>query len=264
MSGTLVPAWWKPSPPQRSDVILASFCWGFTMALAFFCCTKAFSQTHRAWRRSHHPSAYIFMIWLLTAANIVVAVNSWLYIMDMIPPSFWYFFFMLCLWTIEIQCLTQIMANRISLLLYTPAETRRLKLSVAAVIGIINVTVFIIWIPARLQISPTWIRANAVWDRVEKCVFLAVDLGLNVKFMRLVKSQLIAQGLTQYTRVYRFNLLMVGLSIALDIAIIALMSLPDDTVYIQVHALTYMVKGYIEMNLAELIGKVIKKSNRDR
>ena len=34
--------------------------------------------------------------------------------------------------------------------------------------------------------------------------------------------------------------------------------------YIQVHALAYMVKLYIEMNLAEMIGKVIKKSNRDR
>lgn len=126
---------------------------------------------------------------------------------------------MLCLWTIEIQCLTQIMANRISLLLYEPSEIRRLKLSVAAIIGVINVTVFIIWIPARLQISPTWIRANNVWDRMEKCVFLIVDLVLNVKFMRLVKSQLIAQGLTQYTRVYRFNLLMVGVSIALDVRV---------------------------------------------
>jgi hypothetical protein len=126
---------------------------------------------------------------------------------------------MLCLWTIEIQCLTQIMANRISLLLYTPAEKRRLKLWVAAIIGVFNVAVFIIWIPARLQISPTWIHANAVGDRIGKCVFLIVDLTLNVMFIRLVKSQLIAQGLTKYTRVYRFNLLMMGVSIALDVCV---------------------------------------------
>lgn len=65
------------------------------------------------------------------------------------------------------------------------------------------------------------------------------------------------------------------------------MSLPDDTVYafgaassdstftsedlhspgfsyIQAHALAYIMKLYIEMNLAELIGKVIKKSNKRR
>lgn len=86
MAGTLVPPWWKPSPPQQSAIILASFCWGFTMSLAFFCCTKAFCQTNRAWRRSHHFGAYIIMVWLLTVANIVVAVCSWLYMMDMIPP----------------------------------------------------------------------------------------------------------------------------------------------------------------------------------
>lgn len=34
--------------------------------------------------------------------------------------------------------------------------------------------------------------------------------------------------------------------------------------YIQAHALAYIVKLYIEMNLAELIGKVIKKSNKRR
>ena len=124
---------------------------------------------------------------------------------------------MLCLWTIETQCLCGIMANRISLLLFSPAEVLRLKLSVAAIIGVVNITVFVIWIPARLQISPTWIHANAVWDRMEKCIFLIVDLGLNVKFVRLVETQLIQQGLTQYNRVYRFNLMMVGISIALDV-----------------------------------------------
>jgi len=238
MPGTLVPPWWKQAKPQQSAVILASFCWGFTMALAFFCCTKAFRQTNRAWRRSHHLGAYIIMVWLLAAANIAVAVNSWLFLMDIIPirrapphpnpssglrklmlSSFWYLFFMLCLWTIEIQCLTQIMVNRISLLLYMPTEIRRLKISVAVILGIINATVFIVWIPARLQINTTWIHVNDVWDRIEKCLFLLVDLALNVKFMRLIKSQLIAQGLTQYKRVYRFNLLMVGVSISFDVRV---------------------------------------------
>jgi hypothetical protein len=86
MSYTLVPEGWKPSTPRQSSVVLASFCCGFTMAMAFFCCTKAFSQTNRAWRRSGRPGTYIIMVWLLTAAIIVVAVNSWLHIMNLIPP----------------------------------------------------------------------------------------------------------------------------------------------------------------------------------
>ena len=89
MPGTLVPLWWEPTPPAQSDVILASFCWGFTMALACFCVSKAYSQTYRSCARVAHarrPNAYIVMVWLLTAANIVVAVDSWLYTMDLIPP----------------------------------------------------------------------------------------------------------------------------------------------------------------------------------
>jgi len=89
---------------------------------------------------------------------------------------------------------------------------------VALVIGIINISVFIIWIPARLQISETWIRANNIWDRIEKCIFLFIDLILNAYFMWLVKIKLVANGMARYKRVYRFNGVLVCLSIALDVS----------------------------------------------
>lgn len=156
------------------------------------------------------------------------------------------------MWTIQIQCLTQILANRISLILYDPEKARRLKLGVALIIGLINISVFIVWVPARLQISETWIKANSIWDRIEKCIFLTVDAMLNLYFMSLVKSKLIANGLHKYKRVYYFNGLLVVLSIALDVSIpslllrrpkknvcadlqitiIGIMSLPDDTVWV--------------------------------
>ena len=121
------------------------------------------------------------------------------------------------MWTIQIQCLTQILANRISLILYDPEKARRLKLGVALVIGVINVSVFIIWVPARLQISEAWEKANSIWDRIEKCVFLIVDALLNIYFMRLVKSELIANGLHRYKSVYRFNGLLVVFSLSIDV-----------------------------------------------
>jgi hypothetical protein len=40
-----------------------------------------------------------------------------------------------------------------------------------------------------------------------------------------------------------------------------MMSLPNDIVYLQFHPLTYLVKLHIEMNMAELITKVVKASN---
>ncbi|KAK0641764.1 hypothetical protein B0T16DRAFT_220489 [Cercophora newfieldiana] len=261
---TVVPEWWVPSIPSQSDVILSSWLWGFTMSLAVFSGSKGFEQTRRSWSRSHKVNAYILMIWLVWVTDVILSAICWLYIMDKILPSIWYFLGMLAIWTIQIQCLTQILANRISFILYDPEKSRRLKLSVALIMGLINVTVFIVWIPARLQISEAWIKANNIWDRVEKCIFLIVDAALNLYFMRLVKSKLIANGLHKYKRVYRFNGLLVCVSIAIDITIIGIMSLPDDTLYIQAHALGYMMKLNIEMNLADLIGKVVKKASQER
>lgn len=118
--------------------------------------------------------------------------------------------------------MTQILANRLSLILYDPVRARRIKVGLAVAIGVINVTVFCIWVPARLQISQTYIRANVIWDRAEKCIFVCIDAILNAYFMWLVKSKLVANGLTQYNLVYKFNLVMVCISISLDVSSVPL------------------------------------------
>lgn len=40
-----------------------------------------------------------------------------------------------------------------------------------------------------------------------------------------------------------------------------MMSLPNSAVYIQFHPLTYLVKLHIEMNIADLISKIVKATN---
>lgn len=122
----------------------------------------------------------------------------------------------------QTQCLMQILTNRISLILYNPEKARKLKVYIFLAIGVINVSVFIVWIPARLQVSEMWIHVNEVWDRVEKFLFMAVDGGLNYYFMWLIKSKLVANGLTKYRLVYRINLFMVFISLSLDVGIIPL------------------------------------------
>lgn len=124
----------------------------------------------------------------------------------------------------------QILTNRISLILYNPEKARKLKIYIFLAIGVINISVFIVWIPARLQISDKWIRVNDVWDRFEKVLFIAVDGGLNYYFMWLIKSKLVANGLTKYRLVYRFNLFMVFISLSLDVSIIPLSSYNIDPV----------------------------------
>lgn len=112
-----------------------------------------------------------------------------------------------------------IIINRIALIMYDGRRVRRLKWTVTGLIGAINIAVFIIWMPARLQINPTWIAINNVWDRVEKGLLALIDLGLNLKFIHLVHTELIKHGLTKYRDLYRFNITMIFVSLSLDVCL---------------------------------------------
>jgi hypothetical protein len=113
----------------------------------------------------------------------------------------------------------QIIVNRIALLHVSPTIVRRLKWGIFTILALINISVFCIWIPARLQISQTYIDINNVWDRIEKGIFAVIDLALNFYFVYLVRSSLISYGLTKYVVLYRFNLVMVIVSISMDVSL---------------------------------------------
>lgn len=115
----------------------------------------------------------------------------------------------------------QIIVNRIAILMPIPAQATRLKWGVFGILLAVNISVFCIWIPARLQINETYIHINEIWDRIEKGIFLLVDAGLNLTFIYLVKSRLIASGLTKYTALFRFNLAMIAVSMSLDVGLVA-------------------------------------------
>jgi hypothetical protein len=97
------------------------------------------------------------------------------------------------------------------------ARATRLKWIVFAIILLVNISVFIIWMPARLQISDRWVRLNAIWDRCEKVIFAVVDGFLNGYFIYLVRSRLIENGLTKYVPLYRMNLGLIFVSLSLDV-----------------------------------------------
>lgn len=145
-------------------------------------------------------------------------------------PSFGFYFYIATLWTIQTQFLLQIIANRIGLVMTSRRSARILKLSLLLAVGLINISVYIIWIPARMEISPAWIHLNEIWDRIEKVIYLLMDLGLNCYFLWIVRNRLIARGLTKYTTLFRFNAGIVGISIAMDALIIGMMSLPNTLV----------------------------------
>lgn len=108
--------------------------------------------------------------------------------------------------------------------------TRRIKWGTFGLLLLINISVACIWVPASLQINDKFISINNVWDRIQKALICVIDALLNVYFVYLVNSRLITNGLTKYTRLFRFNLVMIVVSVALDIMIVAMMSLPNKLV----------------------------------
>jgi hypothetical protein len=237
---------------------IASIIWGVSLAFGGFSIAKATRQTWAIWKRTKSVNAYIVLIWVEWIVNLLISIVSWLYLWGTVPSSFAFFFCLITLWVLQTQCIVQIIINRIALLMRDQTMITRIKWGTAVTIGLINISVYCIWIPARLQTSETYVHVNNIWDRIEKGIFLVIDLVLNIYFIYLVHSKLIANGLTKYNRLFQFNVAMIFISVSLDVILIGSMSIGQGFVYVQFHPLVYFLKLHIEMNMADLIAKIVR------
>lgn len=71
---------------------------------------------------------------------------------------------------------------------------------------------------------------NEVWDRIEKVLYLIIDALLNWYFLKVVKANLINNGLQKYNKLLRFNQRIIIVSLLMDVMIIAAMSIPNSFV----------------------------------
>ncbi|KAI1343252.1 hypothetical protein F5Y15DRAFT_228836 [Xylariaceae sp. FL0016] len=259
--GLFVPDNFHRQVPSRTEMNTTSIFFGIMLACSAFAATKGVRQTWGTWKRSSKITGYVMMIWGHWGSNMGIAVLTWMYLRGFIQSSFWLWLVIVFLWCFQVQLLIQIIVNRVSLLMAIKSTTEKLKWILFAIILGINISVFCIWIPARLNISDTWERINNIWDRTEKCIFLVIDASLNAHFVYLVRTRLIANGLTKYKRLFRFNVVMIFFSVSLDIVLVGLMSLPNPIVYLQFQCAAYMCKLQIEMNMADLICEIVKSSN---
>lgn len=116
------------------------------------------------------------------------------------------------------------------ILLMDRTKGNKIRAGVAILITAINISVYCIWIPARLQISETYIHINDIWDRCEKAIYLCVDGVLNIYFMRTVQKNLVNHGLKKYESLVKFNVFLIGFSLSMDVLIISMMSLKNSFV----------------------------------
>jgi hypothetical protein len=189
-----------------------------------------YKRTGRIW------NPYPWMCSIELIVNLLIAVTTWLYLRGDIPRryvyviflaatyrrtniscSFAYLFCTIALWSLQTQLIIQIIANRVSLVLHDQRKGTKLKWWLFVAVAVINISVFCIWIPARLEVSDTWIRINNIWDRLEKVIYLFIDLVLNGYFLYLVRSRLITKGLDKYKRLFNFNAVIVLVSLSMDV-----------------------------------------------
>ncbi|KAJ4345398.1 uncharacterized protein N0V89_011528 [Didymosphaeria variabile] len=170
--------------------------------------------------------------------------------------------FSLLMWCIQVQLLLQIIINRIRLIVPDRYRSRMIMIATAGIVTAINISVFNIWVPARLQVNHTYILVNEIWDRIEKVIYLLIDAALNWYFLKVVKANLINNGLQKYNKLLRFNQKIIVVSLLMDVMIIAAMSIPNSFIYIQFHPLAYLVKLNIEMTMANLIKRIAVSTSR--
>ncbi|CAG9936427.1 unnamed protein product [Clonostachys rosea f. rosea IK726] len=258
--GLLIPDTYELEVPDDVDMNTTSIFWGLSLGIAIFSATKAGKQTYRSWRRTHRITAYVFMIWAVWFSSQVLGVLAWGFQRGYIAPSFGFYFCVALFWAFQIQFLLQIILNRLGLLIVVPGKATRLKWIVFAIILAVNISVFIIWMPARLQINDTWIHLNLIWDRCEKVIFALVDGVLNGYFIYLVRTRLIQNGLTKYVPLFRLNLFLIFLSLSLDVVLVGTMSLKNSMVYLSFHPVCYLLKLQIELKMSELITKIVRST----
>ncbi|GAA5988197.1 hypothetical protein JCM10908_002107 [Rhodotorula pacifica] len=170
---------YAPENVTEGDMQFASILFGWVLGFACWCIVTAWHQTHKL-------SIYVVLIWLEIATCVIFATICWCYISGRIDHSFAFFFAILTCWALQVQLLLQIIVNRVNLLIGDRKQQMWLKWGTAGLITTINVSVYCIWIPARLQINENYIRINEWWDRCEKVIYLVVDLLLNLLFIRTV------------------------------------------------------------------------------
>ena len=70
-----------------------------------------------------------------------------------------------------------------------------------------------------MQISSTWMRVDNYVDHAQKIVYLLLDLSLNLYFLYLVRTKLVAAGLQKYKKLFWFNAAIVWVSMSMDVRI---------------------------------------------
>jgi hypothetical protein len=97
-------------------------------------------------------------------------------------------------------------------------KVKQMKLALLAIVGVINISVACIWIPAHVIDTDSWLNISNYLDHTEKVLYLLLDLALNLAFLHRVQCELIARGMTKYRLLFKFNACIAIVSLLMDVS----------------------------------------------
>ncbi|POW06377.1 hypothetical protein PSTT_09042 [Puccinia striiformis] len=235
-----------PTLQNASDHDLAGVVFGFTLGFGFFVICNAVKRTRKI---------------------LVTSASAWMVFFNLenvVHRPLAYYVVLSILWSIQSQCVLQIIVsyshpenlearliecslllqvNRIVLIWGNPAHIRWLRWGVFSWVSLINISA----IPARIQVSPAYAKFQAVWEPSE-------SKDIDIKWSNEI--------LMFSNELVKFNILVIGLSIALDLGIVSSMFLHGSLPYESLNSLSGFVKLQTELLMNELIVKVVTSENQ--
>ncbi|KKY27610.1 hypothetical protein UCDDS831_g00715 [Diplodia seriata] len=247
---------------SATDTKVASIALGFFLGFGYLTAWDAYKITAR--NRNPSRSLFVWMVWLELAANLTIAILTYLFLEGVLPPSIPTFVFILAAWVLEIQFILQIIVNRVAIISMDSRLLAAIRWGTVIFISLINISVFCIWLPANLGVGEKFTQVNNVWDKITKVLIGLNDAALNWYFIGQVKKRLIANGLQKYNALARFNTQIILISVGMDLLIIGTMFLKNTAVFMQFHPVAYTVKLKIELSMTNLITRISKESINER
>lgn len=205
---------------SRLDDNLASTFFGWSMALAVIIAVRIVSSFTTS-NTPYHKNTQMILCSILVVSSIALAILSWIYLIGSFHfrKAEWVFF--LLLWSTQAQTYFQVMVKRISVLDVRRPRPAILRLAIAGIVLAVNITMFSVWLPLKLD-HPVEVDDHPpillFWlPRVEKIMYLLIDVAINCFFLYHVKTNLMGVGFRKYCHLVSYNLKIIGLSVFCDV-----------------------------------------------
>ncbi|CCG83155.1 protein of unknown function [Taphrina deformans PYCC 5710] len=249
------------SERTRIDDNIASLAFGWSLAIA----TLAGYRIVSSWvlARKHTRIYWYFSLCAaLVLISATLAVLSWTYLISRFRPGVVEFAVFLLLWSLEVQIYFQIIINRMCILYAYSRRPLFLRFGTFIFILMINALMIAFWLPGKLGMVTSHGSNLVFWmPRIEKILYLVMDIVLNCAFIYQIQIKLMRIGLHKYRRLIRYNMQIIALSLLCDALLLGMQWYPaNDGLFIIIHPVSFLNKLILEMSVCDRMAAVSREA----